>query len=105
MPPKFAAKAKANHGTLAGLRAAIAAPPPAKAGAVVANPKGLAKAKDVQAANDGFLRVLASATDTGVLAMINLPAEVVPVTDLIFGPFRGAAWNTPPAAGSCMGRN
>ena len=63
MPPKFQAKTKANHNTLAALRGAIVAPAPVNQGAPVPNAKGIAKAKGLQAAHDGYLRVQASAAD------------------------------------------
>ena len=102
MPPKFAAKAKADHNTLAGLRAAVIAPAPKNQALLAPNAKGLAKAKDVAATNDGYLRVAASAADTGVLPMVRLPAEAVPDTPLVFAPFRGAAWDQPAVPNSMV---
>jgi hypothetical protein len=100
MPPKFQAKTKANHNTLAALRGAIVAPAPVNQGAPAPNAKGIAKAKGLQAAHDGYLRVQASAADTRVLQMVTLPNVVVPQTDLTFAPFRGVAWEAPAVPGS-----
>lgn len=84
------------------LRKAAPAPKPVAVKAAKANNAGKAKAKEVTAVNDGFLRVTASARDTGVLLMISLPEGVVPQTPIIVHPFRGAPWNLAAVAGSKM---